>query len=140
MEHCRLKDCGSNSWWGSIPGLWVWSPIGAHRRGNQMMFLSHIDVSLSVSPFLSPWKQWKNVCRWGLKKKTWKTYGIGRFNIIKISILFKLKYSFSEIPQKSQHVFYVCTRGIWQFYFKNWNKIKEPKWLKPIYIDLISEW
>ena len=30
------------------PGLQVWSPVGAHARGNQSMFLSCINVSLSL--------------------------------------------------------------------------------------------
>ena len=48
---CELKCHHFNSWSGHTPGLWVWSSIGAHTRGNQLMFLSHIDVSLlSLSP------------------------------------------------------------------------------------------
>ena len=26
-------------WSGHRPRLWVWSPVGVHRRGNQSMFL-----------------------------------------------------------------------------------------------------
>ena len=40
---------------GHMPGLRVWSPVQAHRRGNRLMFLFHTDVSLplSFSPFPS---------------------------------------------------------------------------------------
>ena len=34
------------------PGLQVWSPVRVCMRGNQSMFLSHIDVSLPLSPSL----------------------------------------------------------------------------------------
>ena len=40
-------------WSGHIPRLWVWSPVGAHMRGNRLIFLSHIDVSLCLSLPLS---------------------------------------------------------------------------------------
>ena len=29
--------------------LWVWYPVGEHKGGNQSLFLSHINVSLSLS-------------------------------------------------------------------------------------------
>ena len=38
---------------GHMPRLLVQSPVGAHIRGNQSMFLSHIDVSLPSFPFHS---------------------------------------------------------------------------------------
>ena len=37
-----------NSWSGHIPGLWVRSPVGVHMKGNQSMYLSPINVSLSL--------------------------------------------------------------------------------------------
>ena len=44
-----------DSWSEHIPGLQVRSPVGARRRGNWSMFLSHNDVSLPLSlpPFPS---------------------------------------------------------------------------------------
>ena len=38
-----------DSWSGHIPRLQVLSPAGEHMGGNQAMFLTHIDVSLSLS-------------------------------------------------------------------------------------------
>ena len=38
---------------GHIPRLWVQLPVGAYMGGNQSMFLSYTDASLSVFPFLS---------------------------------------------------------------------------------------
>ena len=35
-----------------VPGFRVWSPVKARTRGNQSMFLSCIDVSLPLFPFL----------------------------------------------------------------------------------------
>ena len=59
---------------GLIPDHWSRTrhyepgPFQAYTGGNQSMILSHINVSLS--PFLSLWKQWKkNVLGWGLKKR-----------------------------------------------------------------------
>ena len=37
---------------GHMPGLWVPSPVRACTRGNQLMFLSHIDVFAPLSPSL----------------------------------------------------------------------------------------
>ena len=37
---------------GHMPRLWVQSLVRVHSRGNQLIFLSHINVSLSLSPFL----------------------------------------------------------------------------------------
>ena len=69
--------------WSVIPytkRLWVRFPVRdmprlrfpalveAHTGGNQSMFQSHINVSLSV-PFLSLKAMKKNVLRWGFKKK-----------------------------------------------------------------------
>ena len=45
----KAKRRQFDSWSGHMPGLQVQSPFGAHPRGNQLMFLSHIDVSLSFS-------------------------------------------------------------------------------------------
>ena len=51
----KAKGRWLNSQSDHMPGLWVWSPVGAHVRGNRLMFLSHTDVSLPLflSPFLS---------------------------------------------------------------------------------------
>ena len=41
------KGCRFDSQSGHIPRLQVQSPVGVHTGGNLLMFLSHIDVSLS---------------------------------------------------------------------------------------------
>ena len=47
---CKAKGCWFDSWSGHIPGLWLWSLNGEHRRGNQSMFLSlHFSLSSPVS-------------------------------------------------------------------------------------------
>ena len=46
---CTPKGCGFKSWSGHIARLRVQSPVGACTRGNQLTFLSHIYVSLSLS-------------------------------------------------------------------------------------------
>ena len=46
-----IGPCRFDSWSGHIPRLQVRSPVRAHMGGNQLMFLSHIDVSFS--PVLS---------------------------------------------------------------------------------------
>ena len=48
----KLKGHKFESQSGHMPVLWVRSPVGVHARGSQLMFLSHINVSLSLS--LSP--------------------------------------------------------------------------------------
>ena len=52
---CKPKGRGFDSLSGHMPGLRVWSLVGAHARGNQSMFLSHIDSSfpLFLPPFSS---------------------------------------------------------------------------------------
>ena len=45
-----LQSGRFNSQSGYMPRFQVWSSVGAHKRGNWLMFLSHINVSLS--PFL----------------------------------------------------------------------------------------
>ena len=65
---CKPKSCGFSSWSGHIPGLWVRSPLRVYMGGNQSMFLSHIDVSLSSSLSLTlslplSLKAMKNVLR-----------------------------------------------------------------------------
>ena len=35
---------------GTLTGLQVWSPVGAHTRGNQSVFISHVNVSLPLFP------------------------------------------------------------------------------------------
>ena len=49
----KAKGCRFNSWSGHMPGLWVRAPYGACTRSNQLMFLSHVDVSLPLPPSLS---------------------------------------------------------------------------------------
>ena len=45
-----IQDTKSfHSWSGHIPRLWVRSPVRACTGGNLSMFLSHIDLSLSLS-------------------------------------------------------------------------------------------
>ena len=41
----KAKSHQFNSQSGNMPGLQVWSPVRVHKRGNQLIFLSHIDVS-----------------------------------------------------------------------------------------------
>ena len=53
VSSCKPKGHGFNSQSGHIPRLWVRSLVGAHTGGNQSMFLSYINVSLSLPPFLS---------------------------------------------------------------------------------------
>ena len=43
------KGCVFCPWSGHIPRLWVWSLVGVCTGGNQLMFLSHISVSLCLS-------------------------------------------------------------------------------------------
>ena len=49
----KLKGCGFNSQSGHMPRLWVQSLVGVLMGGNRPMFLSHIDISLPLSPSLS---------------------------------------------------------------------------------------
>ena len=60
---CTPKVCGIDSWSGHIPRVQVWSPVGACTRGNKFMFLSHIDVPLSLSLIN------KHNLKWRLKKR-----------------------------------------------------------------------
>ena len=53
----KPKGCKFNSWSGHMPRLWVLSLVRVHLRGNQSVFPSHIDVSLSPPPFLSLYNQ-----------------------------------------------------------------------------------
>ena len=55
------KDWGFDSWLGHIPRLWVQSPVGMCRRGTRSMFLSHIDVSFSLSLSLPPFVSLKSI-------------------------------------------------------------------------------
>ena len=48
----KAKGCWFDSGSGHMPGFWVQFPVGAHTRANQLMFLSHINVSVSL--FLPP--------------------------------------------------------------------------------------
>ena len=46
----QAKSCRFDSWSGHRPGLWAWSLVRMPARGNRSMFLSHIDISLTLSP------------------------------------------------------------------------------------------
>ena len=48
LSHKVKGCCWFDSWSGHMLGLWVQALVEAHVRGNQSMFLSHIDVSLPV--------------------------------------------------------------------------------------------
>ena len=52
---CKPKGHRFNSRSGHIPRLQIWSPVRVRTKGNQSMFLSHINVSLllSLPPFPS---------------------------------------------------------------------------------------
>ena len=45
------KGCWLDSQSGHVPGLWTRSPVGTWEGGNQLIFLSHINVS---PPFFPP--------------------------------------------------------------------------------------
>ena len=64
------KVCGFDPQSGPIPRLWVQSLVRAHMEGNWSMFLSHIDISFSLSPSLpvSLKSIIKNILRWALKE------------------------------------------------------------------------
>ena len=76
LDHCPVPQGGygfeCRSW--HIPGLRVWSLAGAQAGGTRSMFLSLINVSLSLAlplscclpPFLSLSNQWKYSLEWGL--------------------------------------------------------------------------
>ena len=49
---CKLKSCRFNSRPVHMPGFQIWSEVRAHVRGSRSMFLSHMDISLSLSPSL----------------------------------------------------------------------------------------
>ena len=51
----KMKGHQFDSWSGHKPGLQVWSPVAVSTRGNRLMFLSHIHVSLTLFlPLPSP--------------------------------------------------------------------------------------
>ena len=60
------KGCGFDSQSGHMPGLWVQSLGGVHTGGNGSMFLSHVNISLSL-PFSLPSSLSKTNLGWGLK-------------------------------------------------------------------------
>ena len=67
----KAKHCWFDSQLSHMPRLWVQSPVGVHTRGNQSMFLSHIDISLLfLSSFLSlkqtQIKMYIHTTHWGL--------------------------------------------------------------------------
>ena len=64
------KVCRFDHQSGPIPRLWVQSLVRAHMEGNWSMFLSHIDISFSLSPSLpvSLKSIIKNILRWALKE------------------------------------------------------------------------
>ena len=45
----KSKGYGFDSQSGHMPRSWVQTPIRVHTRGDQLLFLSHIDVSLPLS-------------------------------------------------------------------------------------------
>ena len=72
---CEMKGHRFHCWSGHVPGLWVQSPVAAHTRGNQWMFLS---LSFFLPPFpspkinkLVPLYQWVNdkISEWMLEEK-----------------------------------------------------------------------
>ena len=48
-----------NSWSGHVLGLWVWSSVGVHTRGNQLMFLTSMFLLIFLPPVPSLWNQLK---------------------------------------------------------------------------------
>ena len=44
----KAKGCWFDSQLGHMPGLWAWSLVGMYVRGNQLMFLSYIDIALHL--------------------------------------------------------------------------------------------
>ena len=60
---CQSKGCQFHSLSGHMPGLWVWSPVGAHLRDIWSMLLLHIDVSPSLSPSLPPSLKINKICK-----------------------------------------------------------------------------
>ena len=59
------EGCGFKSQWGHISGLRGLSLIRAPFRGDQSIFLSHIDLSFSLPSSSS---EIKHILGWGLKK------------------------------------------------------------------------
>ena len=53
MSSHEPKGPRFRSWSGHTPRLWVQSLVGAHMGGNLSVFLSHIDIPLSLSSSLS---------------------------------------------------------------------------------------
>ena len=46
----QSKELQVRSQSGHVPGLWVWSLVGVHARGNHLMSLTSMFLSLSLSP------------------------------------------------------------------------------------------
>ena len=55
-----------DSWSGHLPRLWLRSPVGAHTAGSWSLFLSYINVPLSLPA--SSLSKIKHILGWGLKK------------------------------------------------------------------------
>ena len=53
VSFCTPNGCEFNLHSGHIPRLQIWSPVWVRAGGNQLMFFSHIDLSLSLSLCLS---------------------------------------------------------------------------------------
>ena len=82
---CMPAGCRFEPWSGHIPRLWVRTPVGACKGGNQSMFLSHIYVSLFLSLPSSFSKIYKHILSWGLKK--WLVYFVQcKFNLKKETV------------------------------------------------------
>ena len=105
------KGCRFNSWSGHIPRLKVRSPDTVSMGGNQMMLLSHITVSFSLSLSLSQIK--KHILRWGLKKnKTQKWNCWVLLHLLLYSLYFKVyfvscKYCYSSFLSVSIFMTYL---------------------------------
>ena len=67
-HHPVHQGCRFNSQSGHILRLWFWSLNRAYMGGNWSMFLSHIDVALSLPSSFS--KINKYILGWGLKEWT----------------------------------------------------------------------
>ena len=70
---CTPKDFGFDPQSGYISRLQVWSPVRTHTGGNQLIFLSHINLSLSPPSSLFKINNEKTYIS---LDEDWKKYGI----------------------------------------------------------------